>query len=351
MNKRVITIIGIAILLISISVIKLKSNKEKVAKKLYIHDVEAPILVEVASPRQHTFDQGFHYLGTFEPTRHNTIGSDAAGKVIKIGFNEGDKLSKGSFLIKLDDELLELQLENALINLESQKNDDARNANLLKDNIITGVQYEKTKLALRSAEAQVKQMKRQLQNSSIKAPFAGIVTKKMVDLGSFIGMGTPILELTDISSLKLNISVPERDVLKFKKGQNVTVFADVYQNIPFKGKVTSIAVKADASHNFKIEITTPNSSKNPLMAGMYGSVKLENSTAIEALSLPRKALIGSTKKPQVFLVKNGKAIRTNFTSGNSDAEFIEIVDGLSKNDQIIIKGQINVQNKSNVITN
>ena len=57
MNKRVITIIGIAILLISISVIKLKSNKEKVANKLYIHDVEAPILVEVASPRQHTFDQ------------------------------------------------------------------------------------------------------------------------------------------------------------------------------------------------------------------------------------------------------------------------------------------------------
>ena len=350
MNKRVITIIGIAILLISISVIKLKSNKEKVANKLYIHDVEAPILVEVASPRQHTFDRGFHYLGTFEPTRHNTIGSDAAGKVIKIGFNEGDKLSKGSFLIKLDDELLELQLENALINLESQKNDDARNANLLKDNIITGVQYEKTKLALRSAEAQVKQMKRQLQNSSIKAPFAGIVTKKMVDLGSFIGMGTPVLELTVISSLKLNISVPERDVLKFKKGQNVTVFADVYQNIPFKGKVTSIAVKADASHNFKIEITTPNSLKNPLMAGMYGSVKLENSTAIEALSIPRKALIGSTKKPQVFLVKNGKAIRTNFTAGTSDAEFIEIVDGLSKNDQIIIKGQINVQNKSNVIT-
>jgi RND family efflux transporter MFP subunit len=351
MNKRVITIIGIAILLISISIIKLKSNKEKVADKLYIHDVETPILVEVASPRQHTFDQGFHYLGTFEPMRHNTIGSDAAGKVIKIGFNEGDKLSKGSFLIKLDDELLELQLENALINLESQKNDDARNANLLKDNIITGVQYEKTKLALRAAEAQVKQMKRQLQNSSIKAPFAGVVTKKMVDVGSFIGMGTPILELTDISSLKLNISVPERDVLKFKKGQNVTVYADVYQNIPFKGKVTSISVKADASHNFKIEITTPNSSKNPLMAGMYGSVKLENSTAIEALSIPRKALIGSTKKPQVFLVKNGKAIRTNFTAGTSDAEFIEIVDGLSKNDQIIIKGQINVQNKSNVITN
>ncbi|NDF60801.1 MAG: efflux RND transporter periplasmic adaptor subunit, partial [Crocinitomicaceae bacterium] len=233
MNKRVITILGIAIVLIAISIIKLKSNKEKVANKLYIHDVTAPILVEVASPKQHTFEEGYHYLGTFEPFRQNTIGSDAAGKVIKIGFNEGDKLSKGQFLLKLDDEMLELQLENAQINLESQKNDDARNANLYKDNIITGVQYEKTKLALRAAEAQVKQMKRQLQNSSITSPFSGVVTKKMVDLGSFIGMGTPILELTDISSLKLNISVPERDVLKFKKGQAVTVFADVYQNKPF----------------------------------------------------------------------------------------------------------------------
>ena len=350
MNKRVITILGIAIVLIAISIIKLKSNKEKVANKLYIHDVTAPILVEVASPKQHTFEEGYHYLGTFEPFRQNTVGSDAAGKVVKIGFNEGDKLSKGQFLLKLDDEMLELQLENAQINLESQKNDDARNANLYKDNIITGVQYEKTKLALRAAEAQVKQMKRQLQNSSITSPFSGVVTKKMVDLGSFIGMGTPILELTDISSLKLNISVPERDVLKFKKGQGVTVFADVYQNKPFKGKVTSISVKADASHNFKIEITTPNSSKNQLMAGMYGSVKLENSKAIEALSIPRKALIGSTKKPQVFIVKNGKAIRTNFTAGTSDADYIEVIDGLTKNDKIVIKGQINVQNNSNVIT-
>ena len=350
MNKRVITILGIAIVLIAISIIKLKSNKEKVANKLYIHDVTAPILVEVASPKQHTFEEGYHYLGTFEPIRQNTVGSDAAGKVVKIGFNEGDKLSKGQFLLKLDDEMLELQLENAQINLESQKNDDARNANLYKDNIITGVQYEKTKLALRAAEAQVKQMKRQLQNSSITSPFSGVATKKMVDLGSFIGMGTPILELTDISSLKLNISVPERDVLKFKKGQAVTVFADVYQNKPFKGKVTSISVKADASHNFKIEITTPNSSKNQLMAGMYGSVKLENSTAIEALSIPRKALIGSTKKPQVFIVKNGKAIRTNFTAGTSDADYIEVIDGLTKNDKIVIKGQINVQNNSNVIT-
>jgi RND family efflux transporter MFP subunit len=138
--------------------------------------------------------------------------------------------------------------------------------------------------------------------------------------------------------------------LKFRVGQQVNVFADVYANKPFAGKVSNISVKADASHNFKVEVLIQNNSSNPLMAGMYGSVKLENSKTLNALSIPRKALLGSSKSPKVFVVKNGKAKIISFTAGTSDGEFIEVIDGLSKNDQIVVKGQINIQNNSNVIT-
>jgi RND family efflux transporter MFP subunit len=172
----------------------------------------------------------------------------------------------------------------------------------------------------------------------------------MIDLGSVVSTGTPILELTDISALKLNISVPERDILKFKIGQQVTVHADVYGNKAFSGKITNIGVKADASHNFKVEVLISNNSNDPLMAGMYGSVVLGNSKTVNALSIPRKALLGSSKTPQVFVVKNGKAKIISFTAGTSDGEYIEVIDGLSKNDIIVIKGQINIQNNSNVIT-
>ncbi len=350
MNKRVITIIGVAIVLIIFSIFKLKSNKEKVQNKLYIHDTSAAILVDVTKPSFHTFENSFAFLGTFDPTRQNTIGSDAAGKIVRLNFQEGDRVSAGQVLAKLDDEMLNIQLENAEINVEGQKNDDTRNSNLAKDNVISGVQQEKTKLALKSAETQVKQIKKQIKNTSIIAPFSGVVTKKMIDLGSVVGPGTPALELTDISSLKLNISVPERDILKFKIGQQVTVNADVYANKVFSGKVSNISVKADASHNFKVEVLIQNTSANPLMAGMYGSVVLQNSKTINALSIPRKALLGSSKAPQVFVVKNGKAKIVSFTAGTSDGEFIEVIDGLSKNDIIVIKGQINIQNNSNVIT-
>jgi RND family efflux transporter MFP subunit len=350
MNKRIITIIGVAIILIIFSIFKLKSNKEKVQSKLYIHDTSAAILVDVTKPSFHTFENSFEFLGTFDPIRQNMIGSDGAGKIVRLNFQEGDRVSAGQLLAKLDDEMLNIQLENAEINVEGQKNDDTRNSNLAKENVVSGVQQEKTKLALKSAETQVKQIKKQIKNTSIIAPFSGVVTKKMIDLGSVVGPGTPALELTDISSLKLNISVPERDILKFKVGQQVTVNADVYANKPFSGKVSNISVKADASHNFKVEVLLQNTSANPLMAGMYGSVVLQNSKIVNALSIPRKALLGSSKAPQVFVVKDGKAKIVSFTAGTSDGEFIEVIDGLTKNDIIVIKGQINIQNNSNVIT-
>ena len=150
MNKRVITIIGVAIVLIIFSVFKLKSNKEKVQNKLYIHDTSAAILVDVNKPSFHTFENSFAFLGTFDPTRQNTIGSDGAGKIVRLNFQEGDRVSAGQVLAKLDDEMLNIQLENAEINVEGQRNDDTRNSNLAKDNVISGVQQEKTKLALKS---------------------------------------------------------------------------------------------------------------------------------------------------------------------------------------------------------
>lgn len=349
MNKRLIIIAIVAVTLIALTVIKLLSNKNAVEKKIYIHDMEAAILVKDISPTMHTFSSEFSFLGTFEPFRQNTIGSDAQGKIIRLNVEEGDKVSKGQVLAKIDDELLQLQLDNAEISLEGQKNDDIRYTNLAKDNAVTGVQVEKTKLGLRSAEIQKRQIQKQLRSTNITAPFSGVITKKMVDLGSVIGAGSPLFEITDISSLKLTVSVPERDIMKFKLGQSVDIKVDIYGDRSFTGKVSNISVQADKSHNFKVQIAVQNSNRE-LMAGMYGSASLTNTKSITALSIPRKALIGSSKNPQVYVIRNGKAILTSFNAGTSDGEYIEVINGISESDRIVVKGQVNLQNNSNVKT-
>lgn len=348
--KRVVTIVIVSVVLVGLIVAKLLSNKKEVQAKVFINDVNAAVLVKTTSPTVHSFESSLSFLGTFEPARQNVIGSDASGKLISIKFEEGDQVKQGQLLAKVDDEMLQLQLQNAEVGLEGQKNDDSRYSNLAKENAVSGVQVEKTKLGVRSSELQKKQIQKQIKSTSIVAPYSGVITKKMIDLGSFVGQGTPLFELTDISSLKLTVNVPERDVLKFKLGQAVTVMADIYGDKDFKGKITNISVVADRAHNFKVQVTVTNPKKE-LMAGMYGSVRLTNNESVTRLSVPRLALVGSSKNPQVYVVRNKVAYLTSFTAGTSDGEYIEVVKGIQKGDEIVVKGQVNLQDKTKIKTN
>jgi RND family efflux transporter MFP subunit len=346
--KRVVTVSVIVVALIVLAAIKLKSNKKAVEEKIYIRDSTEAILVSTTSPQSHTFEKSLSFLGVFDALHQNNVASDGSGKLLKLLVEEGDFVRAGQTIAKLDDEMVQLQIQNVQLNIEQLKNDNARFSVLKKENAISNVEAEKIELGLKSAEVQLKQLQKQLRSTSIVAPFSGVVSKKMVDLGSMVMPGTPIVELTDISSLKLSVSVPERDILKFQKGQKVVANADVYSDVDFNGVISNIAVQADASHNFKVQSTVKNSAVNRLMAGMYGSVSLSNSKSTTALSVPRKALVGSSKSPKVYVVRNGKARLTSFNAGTSDGEYIEVVSGLNQGDQIVIKGQVNLQDNSNV---
>ncbi len=345
MNKRVIIIIAVAVVLLGLTIFKLKSNQKEVAEKIYIYDPKTSVLVETAQMKEHTFENSMLFLGTFEPFRQNTISSDASGKIIKLNVEEGDRVSQGQLIAKVDDEMLKLQIESVDVSIEGQKNDDQRYSNLSKENAISGVQVEKTKLGLKSAELQKKQIQKQLRSTNLTAPFSGVITKKMIDLGSVVGPGSQLVEITDVSQLKLTVNVPERDILKFKLGQQVNVGADIYSDKNFSGKVTNISIVADKSHNFKVQITINNKNQE-LFAGMYGSVSLNNSKSVTALAIPRQALVGSSKSPKVYVVKNGKAVLQSFNAGTSDGNFVEVVSGLDKSDKIVIKGQVNLEDNS-----
>jgi RND family efflux transporter MFP subunit len=348
--KRIIFISIAAAVLIGLTVFKLLSNSQEAKNKIYIHDMEAAVLVDIDHPQQHTFESAFSYLGVFEPMHQNNISAEGSGKLIELLVKEGDQVSKGQVLAKLDDELISLQIENAKLNIAQLKNDNLRFVNLRKEQAVSSMEAEKMELALKSAEVQLKQLQKQLRATKVLAPFSGVVTKKMADLGSMVMPGTPIVELTDIGQLKLVISVPERDVLKFKKGQKVNVSVDA-QNATISGSIYSISVQADALHNFKVQVLVNNSNANKILSGMYGNVALDNNAKVVALAVPRKALIGSTKKPQIYVVRNGKAKLTSFSPGAADGNFLEVVSGLTSADEIVVKGQVNLEDGMNIKRN
>ena len=345
--KRVVIVSIIGIALIILTIVTLLGNKEKAAAKLYIHDVNASVLVETTKPQLHTFDSQFSYLGTFEPNKQAMVSSEGQGKVLSVEFEEGDVVKKGSVLAKLDDEMLRLQLQTVEVNLEGQRKDEQRYRILAEQNAAPDIQLEKVELAIKGLEIQKAQILKQIKGCTIISPFNGIITKKMIDLGSVIGAGTPVAEITDISVLKLAVNIPERDINKFKVGQKVDVTADISPDQIITGTVKTISPQADKTHNVKVQIEVKNNG-NELKAGMFATATMESGSSINALSIPRKTLVGSTKSPQVYVVKNGKAILTSFNAGTSDSDYIEVVSGVSETDKVVIKGQVNLKNNSNV---
>lgn len=95
--KRVVIVSIIGIILIVLTIITLLGNKQKAAAKLYIHDVNAAVLVETINPKLHTFDSQFSYLGTFEPNKQAMVSSEGQGKVLTVEFEEGDVVKKVVF--------------------------------------------------------------------------------------------------------------------------------------------------------------------------------------------------------------------------------------------------------------
>ncbi|MFZ9658565.1 MAG: biotin/lipoyl-binding protein, partial [Crocinitomicaceae bacterium] len=145
--KRIILISIIVIGALALTVTKLLSNADKAKKKIYIHDLEAAVLVETANPvANYTFESAFSYLGVFDAMHQNNVASEGSGKLIDLLVKEGQQVQKGQVIAKLDDELIQLQIENAKLNIAQLKNDNARFANLRKEQAVSSVEAEKMEL-------------------------------------------------------------------------------------------------------------------------------------------------------------------------------------------------------------
>eukprot|EP01137_Pigoraptor_chileana_P029020 Opistho-2@13659 len=290
-----------------------------------------------------------NFLGSFTPNREIEIKPLAGGEVIQLAINEGQGIRAGQLIAKLDDEQIRFQIEALQVTLEGYQNDLKRYEVLVKGDAVPAVNLERTQLSIRGTQAQIKQLKKQLENTTVTAPFAGIVTSKLIEKGSVVSVGSPIATITDISALKLVVNIPEKSINQFKVGQTIPIETQVYPNVYFNGKVNMVGVSGDAAHNYPVEILVQNRSTNPLKAGMYGSIVNDNQLKAQSLSVPRQAIVGSTKKAQVYVVENGKAILKDVTIGVANNEYYEITQGIKAGDQVVVSGQINLQNGTAVV--
>jgi RND family efflux transporter MFP subunit len=341
-----ILILAIAAGIIALAAFKLLNNKKEVEAKVYHPDLSLAATIQADTLTETPFSEATQFLGAFAPNREVSVASETSGKVITVGVQEGSHVGTGNLIAKLDDGVLQAQLHSATANYDNATSTLKRYEQA--PNGVTQLQIDNARTQILTTQAQIEQLKKQISQYTIAAPFGGIITARNFDLGAVVSPGSPLATLTDISLVKLEVSVPEKYVTQFKNGMPMQVTTDVYPGVTFKGTVDLVASKADASHNYTIKILVPNNSQYQLKAGMYGNITLGSQAGAKALSIPRSALIGSAQKPQVYVVENGAVKVRDIQTGAGNATSIEVVKGLQAGEIIATGGLVNLTNGTKV---
>lgn len=288
-------------------------------------------------------------LGTVEANRVITVSSETNGRITALFVKEGTAVAPGTVIAQLDDELKKASLQAAKANYEKAKRDLERFENLAKSNVTTGQQLDGARLMLETAESQLIMAERQLKDTRILSPSYGVVTKKMAEYGELANPGTPIVQLTDVSSLKVEVNVTERDVFRLKLGERVDVSTDIYPDVRLAGVISYIGVQGDRAHNYPVEVTLQNSSSQPMKSGMFARVHFTQKAIGERIIIPRSALAGSIKQPEVYVVEGNKAVRRKITLGMVQNDTLEVTSGLEAGEQLVTAGQFSLKDGSQVM--
>ncbi|MBK6984290.1 MAG: efflux RND transporter periplasmic adaptor subunit [Bacteroidetes bacterium] len=345
--KKVLYII-IPLALIAIVVIKLKSNKEIVKDKVYQYDKEQAINVQVDTIKSELIGAEFAYSGTFEPNKETKLSAEIQGKVNDVLVDIGTVVIKGQSLIQLDNSLLKLQLQSAEVQVEGLEADVKRFTVLANADAVQGVQLEKAELGLKSAKVQRATLLEQINKTTIKAPFNGVVTAKLTEEGAFAAPGVPLLQITDISVLKFTVNVSENDLSSFQLNQTFSINADAYSDVLLSGKATMIGSKANMGSSFPVQFIVSNTSDFKIKSGMFGKINLKSDNQKTGIIIPSSAIIGSSSQPQVYKVKNGKAVLHYITIAQKIKNKTVVSKGLEEGDVIVTNGFINLFDNANV---
>ena len=346
--KRIL-IPALVLILIILTIYKLRSNKENIKETTTLaSQTIGEIPVKTSAPKVGTIKQQVLATGTLSAIEELIVLSETQGQIMKIHKYVGDPVRKEEVIAEVDDETIAANVLVSEANYEQQKKDIERYERLEQGNAIAKHDLEQARTGLKKAEADLISARKALRDTKIKAPISGVINKRMVENGQFISGGMPVYEIVNTAKLKIWIKVPEKDIFKLKKGQEVNIVIPAAPGETFTGKINAIGEKADNSMKFDAEIILNNQEGQfSLKAGLFAEVAIPIE-ATETIIIEQTALVGSRQKPSVFIIEDNKAFKRDIVTGSSDGKNIEVVRGLTAHDQVVVSGQLNLNDGNSV---
>lgn len=304
--------------------------------------------VQVLKPRRSDLARAVRLPATLSPLSQVTLYPKVSGYLKSVHVDKGDVVADGQLLAVIDVPELGERYQQAQSAFTIKKLTFERMQNVWNSNpdVIAKQDVDVAEAAYLGAKHAVAQLDTELQYTKVHAPFAGMITARFVDAGALVQAATssatqviPLFTLMDISTLRVYANVSQEDVLLVRTGARASLKVDQLPDEEFRGRVTRFTGALDPStRTMLVEVQIPNKERQ-LHPGMFVTLTLYLEEHKDALAIPPAALVTAGPGPSVFVVDQGKAKQVPITTGLDDGAWIEVVSGLSGEEEVILVGK------------
>lgn len=307
---------------------------------------EAPLKVEAVAVTTEVATASTDYLnktyvGTIEEKSSTPVSFTGIGQVTRVCVQEGQHVKKGQVIAEMD----AAQAQNMLATAEAQMaqaNDAlARMKQLHESGSLPDIKWVEVQSQVAQAKSQLDMAKKNVADCRIYAPASGIVSSRIAEDGMTAVTAQPIVNILDISSVKVRVAIPEKEIADIKPSTRTTISIEALGRSMEGGKVEKCVTADATTHTYDIKITLPNRD-GELLPGMIANVSIHGATdkdVISAITLPVRSVQQSANGSHfVWVNQNGKAHRQPVTIGETYGNRVVISSGLNGGEQVITEG-------------
>lgn len=292
-------------------------------------------------------------IGTVAPVQGVTVSADLPGIVERIAFESGRMIGQGEVLVQLDTRQEQAQLAAAEAQLELARLNDERMSGLVKEDAVSRAEYDAAAAAHTQARARVGEIRATIERKTIRAPFAGVLGIRQVNLGQYLTGGDPVVPLQALNPIHVNFGVPQQNAAQMRPGRQVHITGDGAGGLELAGRVNAIdAVVDPATRNVQVQATLANPG-GQLRPGMFVQVHVTLGAAQPVITLPASAISYAPYGDSVFVVadmKNPKGatyrgVRQQVVKlGGSRGDQVAVVSGIAPGDEVVTSGVFKLRN-------
>ncbi|HMW38521.1 MAG: efflux RND transporter periplasmic adaptor subunit [Saprospiraceae bacterium] len=297
-----------------------------------------PMLVEALVASNITLEEEIRIPGTILPAEQIEVRPEISGIIARLNFSDGQLVTKDQILLNLrSDEpaarLNKLKIQEEILHLSEQ-----RQADLLKAGAIGKSEYDNALLAYRSIQADILIAAAELRKYTVRAPFGGILGRRLVSPGDLITTGTTITTLTQTAPLKIKFSVPEKYSQRVKMKSKLNFFTEQNQKA-HQATIQFIAPYVnDDNKNLEVMAVVDHANDKDLKPGAYATVMLGLAKKTKSILIPSQCIIPRIKDKQVALFNSGTVKFVSVEVGMRDSARVEILSGIRAGDTILTSG-------------